>query len=199
MTPEQIGQAYDGIARLWMSDDFDRNNGLQQHNRALAFTGSRGAALDVGCGCSGRFIDWLLAAGFAPAGVDVSAEMVRLAQQRHPQLRFHHQDICRWALPAKYDFITAWDSIWHIPLSEQEAVLTKLVAGLNPGGVLIFSCGGLDAAGEHKDDFMGPEVWYSSLGTAGFLELFGRLACRVRHFEFDQHPELHAYFIIQKI
>lgn len=199
MTPEQIGQAYDGITHLWQSDDFDRNNGLAQHQRALAFCDSRGAALDVGCGCSGRIIDWLLSEGFQPQGVDVAAKMIRLAQQHHPQIRFHHQDICQWTLPATYDFISAWDSIWHIPLSQQEAVLSKLVCGLNSGGVLIFSCGGTDTAGEHHDDFMGPEVMYSSLGTAGFLELFGRLACRVRHFEFDQHPGLHAYFIIQKI
>jgi len=74
-------------------------------------------------------------------------------------------------LPKKYNFITAWDSIWHIPLDQQEKVLTKLVASLNAGGVLIFSCGGTDEAGEHKDDFMGPEVYYSSLGINGVLKL----------------------------
>lgn len=198
MSPADIGKAYDGITHLWQSDDFDRNNGLAQHRRALAFVGQRGSALDVGCGCNGRLIDWLLAEGFVAEGVDVSAEMIRLARQRHPQVRFHHQDICRWSLPERYDFITAWDSIWHIPLSEQKAVLTKLVKALNPGGVLIFSCGGTDAPGEHRDDFMGPTVLYSSLGISGFTELFKALPCRLRHFEFDQHPELHAYFVVQK-
>ncbi|WP_108124539.1 class I SAM-dependent methyltransferase [Saccharospirillum mangrovi] len=201
MKPEQIGQAYDRITHLWQSEDFNRNNGIAQHQRALTFFefgDDKATALDVGCGCNGRLIDWLLAEGFQPEGVDVSAEMIRLSRERYPQLAFYHQDICQWEVPAQYDFITAWDSIWHIPLSEQNAVMTKLIAALNPGGVLIFSCGGTDEASEHTDDFMGPTVLYSSLGVAGFIALLGALDCRIRHFEFDQYPELHAYFIVQK-
>ena len=198
VAPEQIGRAYDSITHLWQSDDFNRDNGMAEHRRALGFVDGRGAALDVGCGCTGRFIDWLLAEGFTPEGVDISARMIELAQQRHPQVPFYHQDICQWTLPRRYDFITAWDSIWHIPLSEQEPVLTKLVDALEPGGVLIFSCGATDEAGEHTDDFMGPEVSYSSLGVNGFWQLFSQLPCRIRHFEVGQHPQLHSYFIVQK-
>ena len=90
------------------------------------------------------------------------------------------------------------DSIWHIPLEQQAAVLTKLVANLNPGGVLIFSFGGTETADEHCDATMGPQVYYSTLGTHGFLDLLIKLGCSCRHLEFDQYPELHAYLIVQK-
>ncbi len=198
MKPTDIAKAYNQITHLWESDGFNRNNGIEQHERAIAFVKNIGKALDVGCGCTGRFIDLLLSKGFTPEGVDISEEMIKLAQKRHPEIKFHLEDICEWDLPQAYDFITAWDSIWHIPLDQQERVLTKLISGLNTNGVFIFSCGGTDDQGDHKDDFMGPEVYYSSLGINGFLKLFISLGCICRHLEYDQYPELHTYFIVQK-
>ena len=159
MIPKEIGKAYDRITHLWEREDFNRKNGIDQHIRALAFVENKGKALDVGCGCTGRFIDLLLNEGFTPEGVDISEKMIHLARCRHPEVVFHHQDVCEWLIQEKYDFITAWDSIWHIPLKQQEKVLTKLVSSLNTGGVLIFSFGGTDEQNDHIYDFMGPEIY----------------------------------------
>ncbi len=199
MDPTDIGKAYDKITDLWMRNDFNRNNGIDQHKRALTFVKHKGNAVDVGCGCSGRFIDLLLSEGFTAEGIDVSEEMIRLARLHHPEVVFHHRDICECHTSTKYDFITAWDSIWHIPLDQQRPVLQKLVSWLDKDGVLIFSFGGTDKADEHTDDFMGPEVYYSTLGTNGFLKLLLDLDCQCRHLEYDQYPELHAYLIVQKV
>lgn len=198
MKPTEIGKAYNQITHLWESNDFDINNGIEQHKRAVTFAKGRGHALDIGCGCTGRFIELLLDEGFSPAGIDVSADMLDIARQRHPNINFVQADICEYSLDEKYDFITAWDSIWHIPLAEQRNVLTKIVASLNVGGVFILSFGGTTKEGSHTDSFMGPEVYYSSLGTNSFLQLFIELGCVIRHLEFDQHPELHAYLIVEK-
>jgi cyclopropane fatty-acyl-phospholipid synthase-like methyltransferase len=198
MKPKDIGKAYDLITRLWESDNFDKNNGIQQHKRAITFSKNKGVALDVGCGCTGRFIDLLLDKGFEPEGLDVSDEMLKLAKTKHPNTAFYHEDICEWVLPKTYDFITAWDSIWHVPLEQQVNVLTKLLLGLNSGGVFIFSCGGLDDENEHTDDAMGEKIYYSSLGINGFLKVISGAGCICRHMEYDQYPELHTYFIVQK-
>lgn len=199
MNPDDIGKAYDTITHLWQSKDFKRNNGIEAHKRAISFTDHRGNALDVGCGCTGRFIDLLQTEGFHVEGVDISSKMIDLAKQRHPDVTFHHQDICEWEIENRYDFITAWDSIWHIPMEQQKPVLTKLVNSLNTGGILIFSFGGKTKPGEHTDDFMGPEVYYSSLGTNGFLALLMKLGCQCLHLEYDQYPELHTFLIAQKV
>ena len=198
MKSSETAKAYDQITHLWEDEAFNRNNGIEQHKRAITFVKNRGDALDVGCGCTGRFIDLLSNEGFVPAGVDISRRMIDLAKLRHPKIRFYQEDICEWELPEKYEFISAWDSIWHVPLDQQETVLTKLVAGLNVGGVLIFSCGGTDEPDEHIDDYMGPDVYYSSLGINGVLRLMMNSECHVRHVEYDQYPELHTYFIVQK-
>ncbi|MBD0785585.1 class I SAM-dependent methyltransferase [Vibrio sp. Y2-5] len=198
MKPIDIGKAYDQITHLWESKDFNMSNGIEAHQKAITFAKGRGNALDIGCGCTGRFIELLENEGFIPSGLDVSTKMLQLARNKYPSVDFVEADICSYELTSKYDFITAWDSIWHIPLSEQRNVLSKIVNALNVGGVLIFSFGGTAEAGSHTDDFMGPEVYYSSLGINGFLELFIELGCIIRHLEFDHYPELHTYLIIEK-
>ena len=199
MIPTDIGKAYDQLTHLWESDKFNRNNGIEAHRRALEFVKTQGNALDVGCGSTGRLIDYLLENGFTPEGIDISEKMLALAKEKHPDIPLYQADICEWVLPNKYDLITAWDSIWHIPLDQQDKVISKLINSLNTNGVLIFSCAGTDEEGEQYDDFMGPEVYYSPLGVSVFLTLFIRLGCICRHFEYDQYPELHSYFIVQKI
>ena len=199
MEPIETGKKYDTITHLWESDKFNRQNGIEQHRRAMQFVSHKGRALDVGCGCTGRFIDLMKEEGFQPEGLDISEKMLRLARQRHPQVTFHHEDICQWQRPNEYAFISAWDSIWHVPLAEQENVITRLVTSLAKGGVLIFSFGGTDEPGDHRDAFMGPEMYYSSLGTKGFVQLLGELGCALKHLEFDQYPELHAYLIAKKL
>jgi len=198
VNPEEIGKAYDQITHLWTRDDFNRLNGIEQHKKAINFAKSSGKALDIGCGCTGRFIDLLKENSFEVTGLDISAEMLVLARQNYPEINFIHADICQYDLAEKYNFITAWDSIWHIPLSEQRNVISKIVDSLNTGGIFIFTFGGTTEPGDHKNSFMGPEVYYSSLGLNGFLTLFIELGCIIRHMEFDQHPELHTYLIVEK-
>lgn len=198
MKPEDTGKAYNQITHIWDSEKFDMSNGIGQHKKAISFVKNRGNALDIGCGCTGRIIELLVNEGFKPSGLDVSDEMLNIAQHRHPEIHFVQADICEYELPEKYDFITAWDSIWHIPLSEQKKVLAKIIEGLNVGGVFIFSFGGTAEEGFHTNDFMGPEVYYSSLGLNGFLRFFIELGCVIRHLEFDQYPENHTYLVVEK-
>lgn len=198
MNPWDLGRSYDSIATKWRDGEYIQINGLSQAKRALQFCKTRGHALDAGCGCSGRFEDLLIEQGFQIEGVDVSEQMIALARVRCPGVTFHHADLTDWKLPRKYDFITAWDSIWHLPLASQEPVMRKLMDGLAPEGVFIFTVGGLDDAGEKSDSAMGPPVYYSTLGIPGFLALIADCGCVCRHLEFDQFPEQHLYIIAQK-
>lgn len=198
MLPNEIAQSYDQIAEHWSSDSFPHSNGIAQHERAIAFLPQKRRAFDVGCGSSGRIIDLLLQQGFAVEGMDISPRMLALAQQRHPTVTFHHADICQWVLPRTYDLISAWDSIWHLPLAAQVPVMTKLFQGLTPGGVCIFTTGGVDAPGEKVDFAMGVPMYYSVLGIPQTLRLIDACGCVCRHLEYDQYPESHLYLIVQK-
>lgn len=198
MNPEDVGRSYDLIAHRWDGDAFPRENGVAQHERAIAFTRLRGPALDIGCGSSGRFMDLLLTHGFLPEGLDVSGTMLDLARRRHPDRVFHHADICSWQFPHAYDFISAWDSIWHVPLHAQEGVLAKMLRGLSPGGVAVFTMGGTEGPSETTNAYMGPRMYHGTIGIPRTLELIVETDSICRHLEYDQYPELHVYIICQR-
>lgn len=198
MKPLQVAESYDQIADVWNADSFNRDNGIKQHERAIAFVEDKTKGLDIGCGASGRIIDLLISHGFVTEGLDISAKMLEFARQRHPNQTFYHADICEWQFPKQYDFISAWDSIWHLPLDQQQPVLTKLIDALTPGGVLIFTTGAMDQPSEKNDTAMGPPMYYSVLGIPETLRLIDKAGAVCRHLEYDQYPELHLYLIVQK-
>lgn len=202
MNSRQTAESYNKIADHWNGPDFHRENGIVQHQRALRFSSRSGDAIDVGCGSSGRLIDLLLAQGFQVEGLDISSEMIRLARLRHPEMTFHEADIVTWAFPKAYDFISAWDSVWHVPLEHQQAVLEKLCDALKPNGVLIFTSGGVDTPGDVTNPCHGQPLYHAALGIPKLLEIVVEQQCVCRHLEYDQptdeDPGRHLYLIIQR-
>ncbi|HJV88171.1 MAG TPA: class I SAM-dependent methyltransferase [Noviherbaspirillum sp.] len=201
MQHSAIASAYDTLAPIWQDGHFNESDGINQHKRALGFLGPHstpGAALNVGCGCSTRFNALLRDCGLEIEGVDISDRMVTLAREADPAVQVHRADICTWQPHRTYRFITAWDSIWHVQLAEQRALMLKLMGLLEPGGVLLFSAGGLDRPSEHTDSAMGPTVYYSTLGIPGLLQVIQEAGCALRHLEFDQWPQSHLAVIAQR-
>jgi 2-polyprenyl-3-methyl-5-hydroxy-6-metoxy-1,4-benzoquinol methylase len=125
MQPSVISESYDAIAHQWLGSHLEAN-GIRQHEHALKFRSGGGIALDVGSGCSGRFIRLLESRGYEVEGLDISAQMIALAKTRNPNVTFYHADVCEWIPARQYDFISAWDSIWHVPLDRSGSVLRKL-------------------------------------------------------------------------
>ncbi|MFY8216182.1 MAG: class I SAM-dependent DNA methyltransferase [Chthoniobacterales bacterium] len=198
MTPRETAASYDKIASHWNSDKFDRENGIGPHRRAIQFIPQKGSAIDIGCGASGRIIDLLLAEGFSVEGLDLSSTMLRFAKERHPEVRFHHVDFCEWHPSKTYDFVSAWDSVWHIPLSEQHTALKKLCGLLNPNGILIFSTGGLDHPGHITNPCFGEPLYHAGWSIKELPRALEEHHCTCLHLEFDQFPEKHVYVIARK-
>lgn len=197
MEPADIARSYDAIAHRWLEPHL-ATNGILQHERALQFRPGGGRALDVGCGCNERFPRLFESRGYEVEGLDLSAEMIALARQRNPTGRYLHADVCEWLPSVQYDFITAWDSIWHVPLDRSERVLRTLLGALNPDGVMIWTTGGVDGPEEKVDASMGPPVYYGVPGIPAILAIVNETGCVCRHLEYDQHPESHVYLIAQK-
>lgn len=199
MTPAQTAATYDLIAQHWDHPGFDQTNGISQHERALKFAPVIGSALDVGCGSSGRIIALLLSRGFSVEALDLSSEMLRRARGHHPDVLFHHADICEWSFHKQFDFISAWDSIWHVPLEAQLPVVRKLCGGLAPGGVLIFTSGGVYAPDEVKGSCFGQPLYHAAPGIPALLAAIEASGCVCRHLEFDAGPDdKHIYLIAQR-
>lgn len=119
--------------------------------------------------------------------------MIKLAKKNHPDESFIFADICRWESEQKFDFIVAWDSIFHLPLREQQPVLKKLCTLLADNGVLIYTFG--DSMGEHEDNWHGDTFSYSSIGINENLKILAANGVTCKHLELDQFPLNHVYIV----
>lgn len=197
MKPTDTGQLYDRISSWWNDQQDSSTTGIHFLKMALRLSAGKGKALDVGCGSGGRIIDALLDAGFQVTGIDVSQSMLEYAAQRHPGADFIHGDICQWSPRERYDAIIAWDSIFHVPYSEQRRVTAKLCGALEKGGVILFTAGGVD--GEITGQMYGQDFYYSSLTEEEYLRTMKESGCKCILFNRDQYPEEHVVFIGAKV
>lgn len=196
MEPSLLGLKYDKIAEWWHEQNFNSAYGVPQFERAIELSGAGASALDVGCGTGGRFIRILQEHRYTVTGLDVSKEMVTMARANHPEHHFIVQDICTWEHDAKFDFIVAWDSIFHLPLAMHKPVITKLCKLLAKGGVLIYTFG--NAQGEHTDQWLNDTFYYSSIGINENIQLLINNGLSPLHIELDQYPQKHVYVIATK-
>jgi len=191
------GKNYDKIAEWWHNNHNESSHGLAQIGRAISYCRNRGKALDVGCGSGGRIIRKLLAEGFDVTGIDLSQNMIDIARGLHPEVRFHVADICTWESDVHYDFIVAWDSIFHLPVKAHRPVVSKLCGMLNTGGILVYTFG--DAVGEHESEWHGEKFLYGSIGIDENLKVIMDSGCSCRHLELDQFPEKHVYVVAERV
>ncbi len=196
MTPQDIGRQYDDIAAWWTDYHKRSDYGVTALERALTMAPKGGRALDVGCGSGGRLLKRIEARGFDVTGLDTSENMIKLAQSNHPKARFIHGDICDYQDAQSFDFILAWDSLFHLPLKQQKPVLSKLCRRLSAGGVMIHTFG--DDIGEHTDQWRGQVFYYSSIGVQKNIEILHDKGLSILHLGRDQYPERHIYMISQR-
>jgi 2-polyprenyl-3-methyl-5-hydroxy-6-metoxy-1,4-benzoquinol methylase len=115
-------------------------------NMAVALALPAGARiLDVGCG-SGWLSEYFARLGYDVTGIDISADLIRMAQERidsvpynldhETQLRcrFLTHDIEVAPLAEKFDAVICYDSLHH--LADERAVFRHLAAMLDIGGLL---------------------------------------------------------------
>ena len=79
----------------------------------------------------------------------------------------------------------------------QSRAIKKMSGMLGPGGVVIFSAGGVEDADERVNPCMDQDLFYAALGESKLLRLLSDCHLRLRHFELDQYPEEHLVLIAQ--
>jgi SAM-dependent methyltransferase len=98
-----------------------------------------GPVADVGCG-PGRVTAHLHGLGLSVFGVDLSPQMVTVARQAHPSLRFDVGSMLALHLPdGALGGIVAWYSTIHVPQERLPAVFAEFHRVLAPGGHLLLA------------------------------------------------------------
>ena len=60
--------------------------GMKYVRKAMSHAKKNSKVLDIGCGSNARIINEALKNDFKIIGIDVSAEMIRIAKDRHPDV-----------------------------------------------------------------------------------------------------------------
>lgn len=137
----------------------------------------RGPVCDIGCG-PGQIARYLHDQGADVMGVDLSAEMIKQAQQLNPDMRFEQADMR--TLPfqdGELAGITAFYSVIHIPRSDVTSVLKEFRRVLKPDGWLIVAFHMGDEV-LHRDEFFDKPVsldftFFQLAEMRGYLEAAG--------------------------
>lgn len=133
---------------------------------------THGTVVDLGCG-SGIFAAAMVDAGYDVVGIDVSADMLRIAQRRAPSATFRCESVIDAALPDAIA-ITAIGEVLNYGHDARmlDVDLTPLFArvraALAPGGVFVFdvaSAGRVGPTGA-RDSFHEADDWTLTMHAA---------------------------------
>lgn len=95
--------------------------------------------LELGCG-SGHLAQLLFEKGYTITGIDLYEEMLQIARQRLPEVKFLQQDIRHLTLERKFDAIIAMGRTFTYMTTNEdvEQSIHSIAACLNPGGIFLF-------------------------------------------------------------
>ncbi len=94
--------------------------------------------LELGCG-NGRDAQEIVKRTNDYCGMDISEELIRLANEKVPGARFELGDISAASFPEEVDIVFAFASLIHLTKEECKTVLSKLRNSMNTGGVIRIS------------------------------------------------------------
>jgi SAM-dependent methyltransferase len=93
--------------------------------------------LDVACGTAAHLEH--LARGYEVAGLDLDPEMLAVARERLPNVRFHEFDMAEFDLGRQFDVVVCMSSsIGYVQTEERlRAAIASMARHLEPGGVVV--------------------------------------------------------------
>ncbi len=121
---------------LGAPDGYEAEVGLYVELIQQAATQPPCTLLHLGCGAGG--MDGVFKRHFSVTGVDLSAGMLALARQTHPELEYIEADMRSLQLGRRFDAVAIPDSIDY--MANRDALrqaLRSAAAHLKPGGVLL--------------------------------------------------------------
>jgi cyclopropane fatty-acyl-phospholipid synthase-like methyltransferase len=134
-------------------------------DRFLSALPSGARILDLGCGNGEPNLVAMVERGFRVTGVDFSHEQVIRARARCPTARVIENDLSEVEfLPATFDAVLAYDSIFHVPREEHAAIFARIRHWLVDGGLALLTLGFIpeSASGELHTGHLGAPTFYAA-------------------------------------
>jgi ubiquinone/menaquinone biosynthesis C-methylase UbiE len=133
-----VEDTYTKIAQAYTDEFFDDKADLPFVDMLAQALPSDSKILDIGSG-PGQFSKHLTEKGFVVEGIDISDQMLTIAQAKVPGVSFKKMDMRKLEFADHaFDGILAAYSIIHIPTPELPSVLFEMKRVLKPGGYALF-------------------------------------------------------------
>ena len=133
LNKQHIAAFFDGRAANWDRETVYREPIIQEILDRAEIRGGIDV-LDVACGTGVLFADYLKRRVASVTGIDLSAEMVHLAQAKFPEVRVICGDAEEAVFGQKYDVIMVFDAFPHF--ADPARLIENLSAQLKSGGRL---------------------------------------------------------------
>lgn len=128
---------YNKIANKYTQQYFNDLTDAPYVDKFLALLSKSAKVLDIGCG-PGTFTKYLLEKGFDVEGIDLSSEMLRIAEEKVPQTKFTQMDMRKLTFEdGSFDGLLVAYSLIHIPSEEISTTLKGFYQILKFGGVAL--------------------------------------------------------------
>lgn len=182
-------ESYNKIAAEWSAARSTFCGREREYVDAVLSAAPAGSiVLDLGCGTGRPMAEYLVSQGRRVLGVDQSEAMLAIARLRLPYERWVLSSMEVYEPEEGYRGALLWDSLFHVPRTEHEPIVRKVVHGLPPGGRFMLTVGG--SAHPAFTDFMyGQEFYYDSNTPEETERLLHRLACRLIIAEYMNLPD----------
>lgn len=158
-------RVFDDFTELYDRNDEITGGWITQWVEGVLAEKSGESAIDLGCG-SGRVAHVLAKHYEKVRAIDLSPEMVDLAQRKrpHPRILFEAADLM--TITGQYDLVISMMTLHHLP--DVEAALKHVASLVKPGGTAIL----VDNAQPHATTRMGQRVWAAQVLAQDILHAF---------------------------
>jgi len=160
-------EQYDVFARFYDETMGDRTATVEYLRELLRKNAPEARnLLELACG-TGELLRHL-SRDYEVSGLDLSGEMLKLAQKKLPRANFYRQSMAGFALPEKNDVILcAFDSINHLlRFGDWQRLFRSASKHLNPGGVFIFD---MNSVGKLEEIITWPKAVYDGDGRTTIM------------------------------
>ncbi len=173
MNKQDVISFFDRLAPQWDADMI-RHDDIIHTILDNAGIGAGTRVLDVACGTGVLIPDYLERKVASVTGVDISAEMIRIAREKFPQENVHflHRDVEELDSTETYDAIMVYNAFPHFP--DPDGLIARLSAMLVPGGTLTVAHGMSRAAIDHHHEGAASKVSLGLMHEDRLAEIFAR-------------------------
>ena len=167
MDRRDVRRAWDRVSETYATQRDPTGSDADLIDDLLAELPADPDVLDAGCGDGARTLANLPADS---VGVDVSRAGLELATQQVPAARLVQADMTHVPFADEsFDAVTAYHSVFHVPLDEQPDVYREFARVLRPGGQLLATLPG-GSYETVRRGWMGGEMYFASPGRGAILE-----------------------------